>query len=273
MRSWAESGCTRRLFDQARTRLRTGGAAVVEIGERQAAAVGRKARRGRGDRRRRPPRPGGTRSGDRRDVAVKPDPVAEVVEAALAGLLVVFPTDTVYGLATRPDDPEATARLFVAKGRVRDLTLPVLVPSIDAARTVAELDARAEALAEALWPGALTIVLPRSRRERAMGPGRRRLERRGSRACASARSRRAGRGRPAGGHERESVRRIPRHHVRRPELDVRRSRRRLPLRGPPARRCVVHRGRSGARRCSPAAARRPRAPMRSRGFCRPGRRC
>ncbi|MEZ0233568.1 MAG: L-threonylcarbamoyladenylate synthase [Actinomycetota bacterium] len=96
-------------------------------------------------------------------MAVKPDPVAEVVEAALAGLLVVFPTDTVYGIATRPDDPEATARLFVAKGRVRDLTLPVLVPSIDAARTVAELDARADALAEALWPGALTIVLPRSR--------------------------------------------------------------------------------------------------------------
>ena len=92
-----------------------------------------------------------------------PDPVAEAVEAAFAGLLVVFPTDTVYGVATRPDDPQATARLFAAKGRVRDLTLPVLVPSTDAARTVAEMDPRAEALAEAFWPGALTIVLPRSR--------------------------------------------------------------------------------------------------------------
>ena len=40
---------------------------------------------------------------------MKPDPVAEVVEAALAGLLVVFPTDTVYGIATRPgrgDEPD-----------------------------------------------------------------------------------------------------------------------------------------------------------------------
>lgn len=93
-----------------------------------------------------------------------PDPVAEVAEAALAGRLVVFPTDTVYGLATRPDDPEATTRLFEAKGRPRDLALPVLAPSAEAARSVAELDERAELLADAFWPGGLTIVMPRSDR-------------------------------------------------------------------------------------------------------------
>jgi L-threonylcarbamoyladenylate synthase len=95
-------------------------------------------------------------------VAVTTDPVAEAAEAALAGLLVVFPTDTVYGIATRPDRPAATARLFEAKDREPGLALPVLVPSIDLAREVARLDRRAERLAEAFWPGALTLILPRS---------------------------------------------------------------------------------------------------------------
>lgn len=92
------------------------------------------------------------------------DPVTEAGEAALAGHLVVFPTDTVYGLATRPDDPDATSLLFDAKGRASDLALPVLVSSTDLVRVVAELDERAERLAHAFWPGALTLVLPRSRR-------------------------------------------------------------------------------------------------------------
>jgi tRNA threonylcarbamoyl adenosine modification protein (Sua5/YciO/YrdC/YwlC family) len=93
-----------------------------------------------------------------------PDPVTEAAEAALAGLLVVFPTDTVYGVATRPDDPEATARLFEAKGRSHDLALPVLASSAEAARSVAEFDERAVRLADAFWPGGLTIVVPRSER-------------------------------------------------------------------------------------------------------------
>jgi tRNA threonylcarbamoyl adenosine modification protein (Sua5/YciO/YrdC/YwlC family) len=95
-------------------------------------------------------------------VAVTTDPVAEAAEAALAGLLVVFPTDTVYGIATRPDRPDATARIFEAKDREPGLALPVLVPSIDLARKVARLDRRAERLAEAFWPGALTLILSRS---------------------------------------------------------------------------------------------------------------
>jgi tRNA threonylcarbamoyl adenosine modification protein (Sua5/YciO/YrdC/YwlC family) len=88
--------------------------------------------------------------------------IAEAAAAALAGKLIVIPTDTVYGIGTRPDDPAATARLFEAKGRTRDLTLPVLVPSVGAARRIARFDERAERLAAAFWPGALTIVLPRA---------------------------------------------------------------------------------------------------------------
>ena len=91
-------------------------------------------------------------------------PIDDVVAAALRGELVVFPTDTVYGIGTRPDDPAATGRLFDAKRRPRDLELPVLVPSVAQAREVAAFDERATLLAGAWWPGGLTLVLPRTER-------------------------------------------------------------------------------------------------------------
>jgi L-threonylcarbamoyladenylate synthase len=90
------------------------------------------------------------------------DPIEAAARAALEGSLVVLPTDTVYGIGTRPDDPAATARLFEAKGRPRELELPVLVPSKEAARRIATFDGRAEALALRFWAGPLTIVLPRT---------------------------------------------------------------------------------------------------------------
>lgn len=90
------------------------------------------------------------------------DPIEDAARAALEGGLIVFPTDTVYGIGTRPDDSTATARLFEAKGRPRDLELPVLVGSTGAARAIAVFDERAEVLALRFWAGPLTIVLPRS---------------------------------------------------------------------------------------------------------------
>lgn len=88
-------------------------------------------------------------------------PPAEAALAARRGELIVFPTDTVYGIGTRPDDPAAIARVFEAKRRPRDLELPVLVAGRAAARAVAAFDDRAEHLAGSLWPGPLTLVLPR----------------------------------------------------------------------------------------------------------------
>lgn len=91
------------------------------------------------------------------------DPVQHAADAALRGEAVVFPTDTVYGLGTRPDDAAATARLFALKGRSQDLELPVLVPSAAAARAIAEFDERAAALAGRFWAGPLTLVLRRTK--------------------------------------------------------------------------------------------------------------
>ena len=90
------------------------------------------------------------------------DPVEQAAQAALAGRLVVLPTDTVYGIGTRPDDATATTRLFEAKGRPAELTLPVLVPTPATAREIAAFDDRADALALAFWAGPLTLVLPRT---------------------------------------------------------------------------------------------------------------
>ena len=88
--------------------------------------------------------------------------VADAVEALHKGELVVLPTDTVYGVAARPDLSEATARLFEAKGRPRDLNLPVLVPDPGVAARVGLLDDRALRLADAFWPGGLTVVVRRT---------------------------------------------------------------------------------------------------------------
>ncbi len=90
------------------------------------------------------------------------DPIAEAVAAVRRGELIVFPTDTVYGIGAAPDDPAATARSFDAKRRPLDLTLPVLTASREVAATLARFDDRADRLAQALWPGPLTLVLPRA---------------------------------------------------------------------------------------------------------------
>lgn len=99
------------------------------------------------------------------------DALGEAVRAVLAGELIVIPTDTVYGICARPDSPEATARLFAAKDRPPELTLPVLVPSEESARRLAVFDERTERLVRNRWPGALTIVLARAAGSRGWGLG------------------------------------------------------------------------------------------------------
>jgi L-threonylcarbamoyladenylate synthase len=80
--------------------------------------------------------------------------------ALRAGGLVAFPTETVYGLGARADDPRAVARLYAAKGRPRFNPLIVHVPDLAAARRLADLPPEALRLAEAFWPGPLTLVAP-----------------------------------------------------------------------------------------------------------------
>jgi len=77
-----------------------------------------------------------------------------------AGGLVAFPTETVYGLGADATDDRAVARVFEAKGRPNFNPLIVHVPDAASARALAVFDDAAERLADAFWPGALTLVLP-----------------------------------------------------------------------------------------------------------------
>jgi L-threonylcarbamoyladenylate synthase len=95
---------------------------------------------------------------------VSETPIDEAVAAARRGDLIVLPTDTVYGIGTRPDDRDATDRLFAAKQRPPDLSLPVLVAGAGEAAEVGAFDDRASRLAAGCWPGPVTLVLPRAER-------------------------------------------------------------------------------------------------------------
>ncbi len=88
--------------------------------------------------------------------------IAAAAERLRRGGLVAFPTETVYGLGADAGDDRAVARIFAAKGRPRFNPLIVHAPDLAAHRAWAVFDRRALRLAEAFWPGALTLVLPRA---------------------------------------------------------------------------------------------------------------
>lgn len=91
-----------------------------------------------------------------------PRAVPLVASVLLDGGVVVLPTDTVYGLAASPDDPEALRRLFTLKGREADVPIAVLCASAGQALSLAgTVNAPAALLAARHWPGPLTLVLPR----------------------------------------------------------------------------------------------------------------
>lgn len=86
--------------------------------------------------------------------------VAEAARLLRAGRLVAFPTETVYGLGADATDERAVAAIFAAKRRPRFNPLISHVPEAAAAFALGIADERARALAAALWPGPLTLVLP-----------------------------------------------------------------------------------------------------------------
>jgi L-threonylcarbamoyladenylate synthase len=94
-------------------------------------------------------------------VAFDAQGLAEAARRILAGEPVAVPTETVYGLAADATDPEAVARIYAVKGRPSFNPLIVHVDSLAAAERLADFPPAARALAEAFWPGPLTLVLPR----------------------------------------------------------------------------------------------------------------
>jgi L-threonylcarbamoyladenylate synthase len=89
--------------------------------------------------------------------------ISEAVEVIRKGGLVVYPTDTVYGIGCDPFAETAIARLFEAKRRSAK-PVPVLCDSIRSAESLGNLSVTALSLARRFWPGALTIVVLARRR-------------------------------------------------------------------------------------------------------------
>ncbi|MBV9096910.1 MAG: threonylcarbamoyl-AMP synthase [Frankiaceae bacterium] len=101
-----------------------------------------------------------TRVFDCADPTERDEGLTEAAATIRRGELVVLPTDTVYGVAADAFNPAAITALLTAKGRGRDMPVPVLVSNqqmLDA--LVDTIPATARGLVEAFWPGALTLVL------------------------------------------------------------------------------------------------------------------
>ena len=86
--------------------------------------------------------------------------IAAAAEAVRRGEVVVLPTDTVYGVGVDAFAPDAVAAVLSAKGRGREMPLPVLVPNPETVDGLAaDVPAYARNLIGAFWPGPLTLVL------------------------------------------------------------------------------------------------------------------
>lgn len=87
--------------------------------------------------------------------------IARAAELLRAGEVVAFPTDTVYGVGVAASHPDRIDALFALKSRPPDRRIAMLVADLAQVTALgARVDARATALAEAFWPGPLTLVLP-----------------------------------------------------------------------------------------------------------------
>jgi len=115
---------------------------------------------------------------DRRRVSVRALRRAAAVIAA--GGVVVFPTETAYGLAADPTNAIAVRRIFAIKGRRADKQLPLIAGSLAQARGLVNLSGKPLELAKKYWPGPLTIVAW-------LRPGKRIVGVRGSRPTAAIR--------------------------------------------------------------------------------------
>ena len=97
---------------------------------------------------------------DTRVIPMGDEAIAEAARLILDGQPVAVPTETVYGLAADATNAEAVAHIYAAKGRPSFNPLIVHVPDLATAERLGQFNAQALTLAEAHWPGPLTLVVP-----------------------------------------------------------------------------------------------------------------
>ena len=93
---------------------------------------------------------------------IKKQEIEEAAEEIKKGNLVIFPTETVYGIGANALDENAVKKIFEAKGRAQDNPLIVHVANIDMVKTIVEhIGTLEQKLIEKFWPGPLTIIMKR----------------------------------------------------------------------------------------------------------------
>ena len=94
-------------------------------------------------------------------VAQSDETIAQAVAALRAGAVVVYPTETFYGLAADASNPAALEQIFAIKGRDAAKTIALIAHDLETAFAIAsEVPPSAQTLAHAFWPGPLTLVIP-----------------------------------------------------------------------------------------------------------------
>ncbi len=85
---------------------------------------------------------------------------SKVRDSVLRGAVVIFPTDTVYGLGSSPYSSRGVRNCYEIKKRDRAKRMPVLVSNIEVAGHIVQFDEKSRSIADHFWPGKLTLILP-----------------------------------------------------------------------------------------------------------------
>ncbi|MFH1392141.1 MAG: L-threonylcarbamoyladenylate synthase [bacterium] len=85
--------------------------------------------------------------------------IKEAIDVMARGGSVVYPTDTVFGLGVNALDQDAIRRLYKIKNRLMNRPVPIIVADIKTAKKLAYIDKKVEKILQAVWPGAVTVVL------------------------------------------------------------------------------------------------------------------
>jgi len=85
--------------------------------------------------------------------------IEKASKVIIDGGIVVFPTDTVYGIGCDPYNKKSVDRIYQIKGRIKTKPFPILAYSMDAASEIVEFDKNSKKIADRFWPGPLTLIL------------------------------------------------------------------------------------------------------------------